>query len=506
MRLPRQNRIARLAGWLAVLALAVGPVFAANTEKDLTEIKADLTNLVAQVQGLQSQIAAVDRKASGTDSLRADLSVMQTTLGAVRTAVEARAAGTDTPSPRQAQLLATLSSLSNQLAGAMVELKAASDNNKKLADAAVSARNPPSTSGLEKPLSDLNEKVKALDERMGEVLRATKDQSGGPGSTGTGGFSPADIALLSLVGLSLVLTLVTMLVLKKKLSASDSKMDDTKRAVGGLRGEIEGRIKTLEVSGTAVQGASKEVAHALERVESAIKAQLELVSKKINSSHLSELVEDSHRSAEQMAQLRAETAALQKFMNELRLSTRQWMDDFAKQTGNSMEKIKAESHSLDKLIWPEPFRADDKFSAVRERIHARANAGDKTASALMLALGQFQLAVSAHGEPAKLAECLDHLGTLAYRFWKEEPGAEIAATFDAAQAWAGELNKILTANNLPLGIRVIMPRAGFDMSTMLSEQSVSGSTSRVREPLSWAVVSKGGDQQKVLVTGKVITE
>ncbi|MDB6021761.1 MAG: hypothetical protein JWQ04_1618, partial [Pedosphaera sp.] len=55
-------------------------------------------------------------------------------------------------------------------------------------------------------------------------------------------------------------------------------------------------------------------------------------------------------------------------------------------------------------------------------------------------------------------------------------------------------------------IRIIMPRARCDMTTMLSEHSITGTTVRVREPLSWAVVNKGADQQKVLVTGKVITE
>jgi hypothetical protein len=51
-----------------------------------------------------------------------------------------------------------------------------------------------------------------------------------------------------------------------------------------------------------------------------------------------------------------------------------------------------------------------------------------------------------------------------------------------------------------------MPRATFDMGTMLSESSLTGSTTRVHEPLSWTVINKTDENHKVLVTGKVITE
>ena len=98
------------------------------------------------------------------------------------------------------------------------------------------------------------------------------------------------------------------------------------------------------------------------------------------------------------------------------------------------------------------------------------------------------------GDHSRTAEALEKLGLNAYRFWKGEPDASVEATFDAAQTWGAELNKLLTANNVPLSLRIIMPRATFDMGTMLSEQSLTGSTSRVHEPLSWTVDQQLGRQ------------
>jgi len=164
-------------------------------------------------------------------------------------------------------------------------------------------------------------------------------------------------------------------------------------------------------------------------------------------------------------------------------------------------------HALEKLLWPAPFR-DGKLGEARERIRTRAIAGDSSAFALLLALGQLQLALaSRNGDMTPLVETLDRLGMLAYKFWKGEPDATIESIFEQAQDWGAEINRLLAEHNTPLRVRIIMPRAGFDMATMLSEHSVTGTTTRVREPLSWAIAMKGHDQQhKVLVTGKVITE
>jgi hypothetical protein len=195
------------------------------------------------------------------------------------------------------------------------------------------------------------------------------------------------------------------------------------------------------------------------------------------------------------------------FMEELQSTTRKWIADFERQTNNSLGQVKAESHSLDKLFWPEPFLGEGKLSPARERIRARANAGDAAAFALMLGLGELRLCLDNRGgDHSRTVEALDRLGQLAYRFWKNEPDASVENTFDAAQTWGAEINRLLTANNVPLSLRIIMPRATFDMGTMLSESSLTGSTTRVHEPLSWTVINQTGENHKVLVTGKVITE
>ena len=165
---------------------------------------------------------------------------------------------------------------------------------------------------------------------------------------------------------------------------------------------------------------------------------------------------------------------------------------------------------VEKAFWPEPFLDGGKLADVRGHIKGRLCTGDHRALALMLALGQLRLVLSTRsGDQEKMAEVLDALGIAAYRFWQAEPGQSVESTFEAAQAWGAELNKLLAADNPHnpyLSIRIIMPKAGYDMETMLSEQSLTGSTFRVREPRSWIVVGKVGEHQRILAAGKVITE
>ncbi len=128
---------------------------------------------------------------------------------------------------------------------------------------------------------------------------------------------------------------------------------------------------------------------------------------------------------------------------------------------------------------------------------------------LMLALGQLRLALSAaRTDQDKIVEVLENLGASAYRFWKTEPGLSVEMIFDTAQSWGVALNKLLAVGNTPLtlSVRIIIPKSGFGMTTMLSEHSVTGATSKVREPLSWIVICKSGEQQKILANGIVITE
>ena len=173
-----------------------------------------------------------------------------------------------------------------------------------------------------------------------------------------------------------------------------------------------------------------------------------------------------------MAQLRSETGGLQKFMGELQQTTKQWMADFEKQTNHSLAQIKSEMLAFDRLLWPGPFLDGAALSAARERIRTRANAGDKTAFALDARAWRIAALPdrSRRRSRPRMVETLDRLGTVAYRFWRERAGGfSVESTFELAQAWGAEINRLLKANNVPLSLRIIMPRATFDMGTMLSE-------------------------------------
>ena len=180
------------------------------------------------------------------------------------------------------------------------------------------------------------------------------------------------------------------------------------------------------------------------------------------------------------------------------------------ETQGALSQPQTEAQSVEKAFWPEPFLDGGRLADARARITGRVGAGDHRALALMLALGQLRLALSTRsGDQDKMVGILDDLGVAAYRFWKTEPGQSAESTFDSAQSWAADLNKLLASDNphnFSLSVRIIMPKAGYDMETMLSEQSLTGSTSRVREPRSWIVTGTIGDHQRILAAGKVITE
>ena len=164
---------------------------------------------------------------------------------------------------------------------------------------------------------------------------------------------------------------------------------------------------------------------------------------------------------------------------------------------------------VERAFWPEPFLDNGKLAASRSRVLERVGAGDPAALALIVALGQLKLALTAvRTSQDSIVAALDNLGAVAYAFWKTEPEISSELIFDTAQSWGTELNTLLAASKtpVPLSVRIIMPKSGYDQATMLSERSLTGATSKVNEPMSWIVIGKSGDRQNVLVPGKVITE
>lgn len=497
--------VVRLAFSLPVACLAFAPLSISAADRDSAEIKNGITNLLNQVQTLQLQVGVLRNNVdSATNSLRNEISMVENSVLTLKSAVEARDRS-DTPTARQAQFTASLRDLSNtvsQLSTMVADLKAGAGKADYKAE-------------VDRQLSALSTRIAALNNTLASAKPAAMDAEtknniaylrdnlahagGTPGWVG--------YTLLGLVAISLGLSGWIMAVFRRKLADAERRTRETREAMSRFGSQMEARVKSMEGSSVAVQTSAKEVTDFLERVEATVHGQLDSVAKKLDASQLTELVGGTARTSEQLGKLRSETAALQKFMGDLQQTTQRWIADFEKQTSHSLDQIKSEMLSLDRLIWPAPFLDGGKLSPAHERIRVRATAGDQAAFALLLALGQLQLAISNRGgDHAPIVEALDRLGTLAYCFWKEEPGTSIETVFETAQEWGAEINKLLTDNNLPINIRVIMPRASFDTTTMLSEHSLSGTTVRVREPLSWAIVHKGQDQQKVLVTGKVITE
>ncbi|HZV33983.1 MAG TPA: hypothetical protein VFB72_05355, partial [Verrucomicrobiae bacterium] len=316
-----------------------------------------------------------------------------------------------------------------------------------------------------------------------------------------------DYALLGLLTVSLGLSGWVLATSRGQLAFLKHKTRETRELLLRFGAQMEGRVKSMEGSSVAVQNSAHEVNDFLNRVESMVHKQFETIAQQLNSTQVNELARGAASTAEQMARVRSETVELQKFIGGLHQSTQRWVADFEKQTGRTLEKIKDDMHALENLLWPAPFR-DGKLGESRERIRERATAGDKSALALVLGMGELQLALASRdGNTAPMVQALDRLGLLAYRFWKGEPGASVESTFEHAQEWGSEINKFLGEKGVPLRVRIIMPRAGFDMATMLPEHSATGTTTRVREPLSWVIVAKDDEQpSRVLVTGKVITE
>lgn len=494
--------------WLPILCLAIWPGVAGAS--DIGEIKTSLTNLIRQVEALQIQTAALRGSLDvTTNSFRNQLASVQNGLVTLKSAVEAKPAASDTSSARQMQFTASLRDLSNsilQLNGMVAELKSG-------------AGKPDYKSEVDRQLAGLNARIAGLTNALVNLKPAGMDAEtkeniaflkNNLARAGAQGAQPVwmNYTLLGLLAVSLGLSGWLLVSFRSQLESSEKR---TRELLVRFGSQMEGRVKSMEGSSVTVQNSAREITDFLGRVELAVHGQLETVAQQLNSAQVTELTGGAVRAAEEMALLRAETAELKKFMGDLRQSTERRVANLEEQTGRTLEQIKENMNTPNEdilRVLPAPFRDDGKLVEARERILTRFIAGDLTSHALLLGLAQLQLSIATRdGDTSLMVEALDHLGRLAYRFWKGEPDASVESTFEFAQTWGSEINKLLTENNIPLNIRIIMPRAGFDMGTMLSEHSATGTTTRVREPLSWAVVGKGPEQQsKVLVTGKVITE
>jgi len=294
-----------------------------------------------------------------------------------------------------------------------------------------------------------------------------------------------------------------------RLGAVAQEAKSGKEAVGRLAGSLAERMATIEAASKAVEAnaaaCNQFMRKSAEEVRQAVTEHFNAVTSQLKSSKLAEAAADAHRSAKIMAEIEVKAGAVEHVMSKVQEDTMAWMKKFDQHSHVALEKIGAEANGLEKAIWPAPFLANGPLSATTERIRQRASAGDSSAAAFMLSLGELRLMLQKKGlEADRVSEMLDRVGALAYEFWSREPGTTAEATFEAVQSMGIEINKLLTGAGSPINVRTIMPKASFDMATMLSTSAGGGL--RVREPLSWVILSRAGDQQKVLVNAKVATD
>jgi hypothetical protein len=527
--LPR--RIALVATWLMALCFLLQPV--AGRASDTSEIKANVSNLLNQVQNLQAQVIEMNTSlGTVTNSFRNDLSAIANNVASLKTAVEsANKPGSGNDATSAPQFAQSLHDLSNSV----------SSLNAMLATLKTNSGKPDYKAEVEQQLAGLNSQLTTLSNALATVKPVSLDTESRESldviKSKLASAAPAwmNYTVLGGVGVSLGLSALLLVLVRGQAANTEKKAREGRDVLVRFASQMDGRVKTMEGSGVAVQNSAREIGEFLTRVETTVHAQLEMIAEQLNSTKAAEFAIEAARAAEEMTllrresagqleqlraeaarhiselrtqsagelgELRAGTAELQNFMGDLQKTTERWVADFEKQTGRTLDKIKDDMHALQNPFWP--FPDGGKLEQARENLWERANTGDKAAHALLVELGNLQVALDEvrGSDVTHVVEALECLGVRAYRFWKREPDATVESTFEQAQTWGEEINRLLTESKVPLSVRIIMPRASFDMATMLSEHSATGTTTRVREPLSWAVMSHGHEQApKVLATG-----
>lgn len=166
----------------------------------------------------------------------------------------------------------------------------------------------------------------------------------------------------------------------------------------------------------------------------------------------------------------------------------------------------AEAPSISDSFWPPSLRDGGKLGAWKDRLAKELLDGSPDARRLGAALLDWAALTAADAPPGReAAGALSQLGQRLFRYWDSISIPDDEARIEAIQAWSAALRADIEKSLPHLQISPVYPDDAFDHDRMEAVESLSGSRITVKRPLSWIILQRTPEAERVLHRAQVIT-